>query len=229
MDDGLVLVWDVDQTLSGQYFDPNVFSKNPSVNPYDYVLLNPKALQVIQLANDAKKTGRVAIQGILTNNGDENFIRLIITAIENKLGQKPIFDFVMTRNHPSRESTDQQPKRLQDIQTMLNEIGAPTTNLANRVYFFDDMVHVLKYELPPNQYIQILPPFPGKDLYENPDLKGESDETNWQSILTALRQLPPLSPSTSKGGRRMRRLPKKSRRRHKKRSRQSRSIRDGSS
>ena len=220
MDDGLVLVWDVDQTLSGQYFDPNVFSKNPSVNPYDYVILNPKALQVIQLANDAKMTGRVAIQGILTNNGDENFIRLIVSAIENKLGQKPLFDFVMTRNHPSRESTDQQPKRLQDIQTMLNEIGVPTTNLANRVYFFDDMVHVLKSELPENQYIQILPPFPGKDLYENPDLKGESDETNWQPILTAL---------SSKGGRRQRKRPaKKSRRRHKKRSRQSRSIRDGS-
>jgi hypothetical protein len=225
MDDGLILVWDVDQTLSGQYFDPNVFLKNPTVNPYDYVILNPKALQVIQLANDAKTTGRVAIQGILTNNGDENFIQLIISAIENKIGQKHIFDFVMTRNHPSRESTDQQPKRLQDIQTMLNEIGAPTTNLANRVYFFDDMVHVLKSELPADHYIQILPPFPGKDLYENPDLNGESDETNWQSILTALRQLPP----PLKGGRRMRRPAKKSRRRHKKRSRQSRSTRDGSS
>jgi len=225
MDDGLVLVWDIDQTLSGQYFDPNVFTKNPAINPYDYVLLNPKALQVIQLANDAKMTGRVAIQGILTNNGDENFIRLIITAIENKLGQKPLFDFVMTRNHPSRESTDQQPKRLQDIQTMLNEIGAPTTNLANRVYFFDDMVHVLKSELPADHYIQILPPFPGKDLYENPDLKGESDETNWQSILTALRQLPS---QPSKGGRRIRRPAKKSRRRHKKRTRYSRSTRDGS-
>ena len=195
------------------------------MNPYDYVLLNPKALQVIQLANDAKMTGRVAIQGILTNNGDENFIRLIITAIENKLGQKPLFDFVMTRNHPSRESTDQQPKRLQDIQTMLNEIGAPTTNLVNRVYFFDDMVHVLKSELPADHYIQILPPFPGKDLYENPDLKGESDETNWQSILTALRQLPS---QPSKGGRRIRRPAKKSRRRHKKRTRYSRSTRDGS-
>ena len=180
---------------------------------------------MIQLANDAKMTGRVAIQGILTNNGDENFIRLIITAIENKLGQKPLFDFVMTRNHPSRESTDQQPKRLQDIQTMLNEIGAPTTNLANRVYFFDDMVHVLKSELPADHYIQILPPFPGKDLYENPDLKGESDETNWQSILTALRQLPS---QPSKGGRRIRRPAKKSRRRHKKRTRYSRSTRDGS-
>ena len=225
MDDGLVLVWDVDQTLSGQYFDPNVFTKNPEVNPYDYVLLNPKALQVIQLANDAKMTGRVAIQGILTNNGDENFIRLIITAIENKLGQKPLFDFVMTRNHPSRESTDQQPKRLQDIQTMLNEIGAPTTNLANRVYFFDDMVHVLKSELPADHYIQILPPFLGKNLYENPDLKGESDETNWQSILTALRQVPS---QPSKGGRRIRRPAKKSRRRHKKRTRYSRSTRDGS-
>lgn len=215
MDDGLVLVWDVDQTLSGQYFDPNVFSKNSSVNPYHYVLLNPKALQVIQLANDAKKTGRVSAIGIFTNNGNEDFISLIKSAI----GAESIFDFTITANRPNQTlgKNGQLVKTLAQIQEALPTLE----NLANRVYFFDDMPdHVIRDEIPADHYIQIQPPFPGKDLYGNPDLKGESDETNWQPILTAL---------SLKGGRRQRKRPaKKSRRRHKKRSRQSRSMREGS-
>jgi len=215
MDDGLVLVWDVDQTLSGQYFDPKKF--NPAVNPYDYVILNPKALEIIEKAIAAKSTGRVSVIGILTNNGDEEFIKIIINAIQKKLGQKPIFDFVMTRNHHSRRLNDHQPKRLVDVQTMLTEIGASTGNLANRLYFFDDMPdHEIRREIPPNHYIQITPPY----VHEVPDT------TNWEPIETALDTLP----AASKGGRRQRRRPaKKSRRRHKKRTRYSRSTRDGSS
>ena len=219
MDDGLVLVWDVDQTLSGQYFDPNVFSKNPSVNPYHYVLLNPKALDIIKKGLAAKSTGRVSAIGIFTNNGNEDFISLIKSAIEKTIEAESIFDFTITANRPNQTlgKNGQLVKTLAQIQE-----AVPTLeNLANRVYFFDDMPdHVIRDEIPADHYIQIQPPFPGKDLYENPDLKGESDETNWQPILTAL---------SSKGGRRQRKRPaKKSRRRHKKRSHQSRSIRDGS-
>jgi len=216
MDDGLVLVWDVDQTLSGQYFDPNVFLKNPAVNPYDYVILNPKALEIIEKALAAKSTGRVSVIGILTNNGDEEFITLIKSAIEKKIKAEPIFDFTMMRNHPSRELIPHQPKRLLDVETMLREIGRSTDNLRDRVYFFDDMPdHVIRGEIPPDHYIQITPPY----VHQVPDT------TNWSPIETALDTLP----AASKGGRRERRRPaKKSRRRHKKRTRYSRSMRDGS-
>ena len=217
MDDGLVLVWDVDQTLSGQYFDPNVFKKNPAVNVYQYVILNPKALKIIKKAFVAKSTGRVSVIGILTNNGDEEFINLIISAIEKELniGETP-FDFVMTRNHPSRRLNEHQPKRLLDVEIMLRKIGRSTDNLANRVYFFDDMPdHVIRGEIPPDHYIQITPPY----------VHEVADTTNWSPIETALDTLP----AASKGGRRERRRPaKKSRRRHKKRTRYSRSMRDGS-
>lgn len=216
MDDGLVLVWDVDQTLSGQYFNPKVFKKNAAVNLYKSVILNPKALDIIKKALTAKSTGRVSVIGILTNNGDEEFIKLIKSAIEKTIGAEPIFNFIMTRKHPSRELNEHQPKRLLDVETMLREIGRSTDNLRDRVYFFDDMPdHVIRGEIPPDHYIQITPPY----VHQVPDT------TNWEPIETALDTLP----AASKGGRRQRRRPaKKSRRRHKKRTRYSRSMRDGS-
>ena len=214
MDDGLVLVWDIDQTLSGQYFDPNVFTKNPAVNPYDYVILNPRALKIIENALKAKSTGRVSAIGLFTNNGNEDFISIIKSAIEKIIGIEPIFDFTITANRPNQTlgKNGQLVKTLAQIQDELPRLD----NLVNRVYFFDDMPdHVIRGEIPADHYIQITPPY---------DTTSQ-DTTNWSPIETALGQLPP----SSKGGRRMRRPAKKSRRRHKKRSRQSRSTRDGSS
>ena len=214
MDNGLVLVWDIDQTLSGQYFDPNVFTKNPAVNPYDYVILNPRALKIIENALKAKSTGRVSAIGLFTNNGNEDFISLIKSAIEKIIGIEPIFDFTITANRPNQTlgKNGQLVKTLAQIQDELPRLD----NLVNRVYFFDDMPdHVIREEIPEDHYIQITPPF----------TLGVQDTTNWSPIELALN--PPSQ--NLKGGRRMRRPAKKSRRRHKKRSRQSRSTRDGSS
>ena len=214
MDDGLVLVWDVDQTLSGQYFDPNVFLKNPAVNLYDYVILNPKALDIIEKALSAKSTGRVTALGIFTNNGNEDFISLIKSAIEKTIRAESIFDFTITANRPNQTvgKNGQLVKTLAQIQEALPTLE----NLANRVYFFDDMPdHEIRGEIPVDNYIQITPPY----------VLGVQDTTYWLPIEYALTQLPP----SSKGGRRPRRRPaKKSRRRNKKKSRQSRSMRDGS-
>ena len=200
MADGLVLVWDVDQTLSGQYFDPKLFT-NPKIKPLDYVILNPNALEVIKKAFLAKTSGRVSHIGILTNNDNEEFIRLVKEKIAIKTGYSDIFDFTITANRPNKNVgvNGQLVKSIATIQEVLPE----EKNLSERIYFFDDMPdHVIRGELlPADHYIQITP------------------------ILTALGTLPPAS----KGGRRQKRKPaKKSRRRNKKRSHQSRSIRDGS-
>ena len=95
MADGLVLVWDVDQTLSGQYFDPKLLT-NPKIKPLDYVILNPNALEVIKKAFLAKTSGRVSHIGILTNNDNEDFIRLVKEKIAIKTGYSDIFDFTIT-------------------------------------------------------------------------------------------------------------------------------------
>jgi hypothetical protein len=212
MSDGLVLVWDVDQTLSGQYFDPKLFT-NPKINPLDYVILNPNALEVIKKALIAKTSGRVSHIGILTNNGDEDFIRLVKHAISIKIDHPDPFDFTITANRNQNVGPNGQlVKSIATIQEVLPE----EKNLSERVYFFDDMPdHVIRGELHADHYIQITPPF----VFET------KDTTNWQPILDALATVTPAS----KGGRRQRRRPaKKSRRRNKKRSHQSRSTRDGS-
>lgn len=211
MADGLVLVWDVDQTLSGQYFNPKLFT-NPKIKPLDYVILNPNALEVIKKAFLAKTSGRVSHIGILTNNDNEDFIRLVKEKIAIKTGYSDIFDFTITANRPNKNVgvNGQLVKSIATIQEVLPE----EKNLSKRIYFFDDMPdHVIRDELlHADHYIQITPRF----VFE------EKDTTNWEPILTALG-------TNSKGGRRQKRRPaKKSRRRNKKRSHQSRSIRDGS-
>ena len=212
MADGLVLVWDVDQTLSGQYFDPKLFT-NPKINPLDYVILNPNALDVLKKALIAKTSGRVSHIGILTNNGDEDFISLVKHAISIKIDHPAPFDFTITANR--NQNVGPNGQLVKSIAT-IQEVLPQEKNLSERIYFFDDMPdHVIRGELPADHYIQITPPF----VFEI------KDTTNWKPILDALGTLPPAS----KGGRRQKRRPaKKSRRRNKKRSHQSRSIRDGS-
>ena len=214
MSDGLVLVWDVDQTLSGQYFDPKQYT-NPKIKLLNYVILNPNAREVIKTAFLAKTTGRVSHIGILTNNDNKEFISLVKEKIAIETGYSDIFDFTITANRPNKNigPNGQLVKSIATIQEVLPE----EKNLSERIYFFDDMPdHVIRDELlPADHYIQITPRF----VFE------EKDTTNWEPILTALGTLPPAS----KGGRRQKRRPaKKSRRRNKKRSHQSRSIRDGS-
>jgi hypothetical protein len=213
MSDGLVLVWDVDQTLSGQYFDPKLFT-NPKIKPLDYVILNPNAIEVIKKALLAKTTGRVSKIGILTNNDNEEFISLVKEAISIKIDHPTPFDFTITANRQN-QNVGPNGQLIKSIATIQEELPGEE-NLIKRIFFFDDMPdHVIRKELPANHYIQITPPF----VFE------VKDRTNWEPILTALATLPPAS----KGGRRQRRRPaKKSRRRNKKRSHQSRSIRDGS-
>lgn len=210
MSDGLVLVWDVDQTLSGQYFDPKLLT-NPKINPLDYVILNPNAREVIKTAFLAKTTGRVSHIGILTNNDNEEFISLVKKKIAIEIDYPARFDFTITANRPNKNigPNGQLVKSIATIQEVLPE----EKNLSERIYFFDDMPdHVIRGELPADHYIQITPPF----VFEI------KDTTNWKPILDALT-------TNSKGGRRQKRRPtKKSRRRNKKRSHQSRSIRDGS-
>jgi len=212
MPDGLVLVWDIDQTLSGQYFDPKLFT-NPKINPLDYVILNLNALEVIKKAIIAKKSGRVSKIGILTNNDNEEFITLVKEKIAIETGYSDIFDFTITANRQN-QTVGPNGQLIKSIATIQDKLPGEE-NLIKRVYFFDDMPdHVILKEFGDefkDHYIQITPPF-----------KFEiKDTTNWKPILDAL---------ASGGGRRQRRRPtKKSRRRNKKRSHQSRSIRDGSS
>ena len=169
MSNGLVLVWDMDATLVGNYIDP----EGP-----EELIFNERALAILKRATEARKTGKVAAIFLLTNNSDENFIRLVKFQLSQRLGVPLVFNYAMQRYHPARPLSQDPPKRLQDVEYMMREIRKPTDNLAERVFFFDDRAdHVIRSEIPADQYIQITPPY-------GPNIK---DQTNFKPINTAIR------------------------------------------
>ena len=167
--DGLVLVWDMDSTIVGNYFN---------VRSNQELIFNERAVAILKLAVEARKTGKVTAIFLLTNNSDEEFIKLMRTRLSLKLGVPRVFDFAMQRYHPSRPFSEDPPKRLQAVAFMMNAIKKPTTNLQNRVFFFDDRGdHEIRTEIPQNHYIQISPPY-------KPNIK---DATNFKPVANAIR------------------------------------------
>ena len=169
MSNGLVLVWDMDATLVGNYIDP----EGP-----EPLLFNERALAILKRATEARKTGKVAAIFLLTNNSDDKFIRLVKFQLSQRLGVPLVFNYAMQRYHPARPLSQDPPKRLQDVEYMMKEIRKPTDNLAERVFFFDDRGdHVIRSEIPEDHYIQITPPY-----------KAEvTDQTNFKPINAAIR------------------------------------------
>jgi hypothetical protein len=50
------------------------------------------------------------------------------------------------------EPKENPPKRLIDVESILKSIGKDSSDLAGRVYFFDDLHHEIEKELGPGQY-----------------------------------------------------------------------------
>lgn len=175
---GLVLVWDLDNTLSGEYSDR--------------ITLNPNAIRIFQKAINAKGTGTVSAIFLLTNNSDIIYIDKVRIELLKRLGlpenapSPAPFNYIMPRQHMSRPQSMDPPKRLEDVEFMMMQVKKGVGNLANRVFFFDDIpTHVLRNEIPPDHYIQIIPPF----------IAGRPDYTDYSLIE---RSLSPYS-----GGRRV--------------------------
>ena len=142
---GLVLVWDMDQTLIGNSIDTND------------LLFNPKALEVLKRAIELRPS-RVSGIFLLTNNPADTLINLFHIKLAYKLRVPYVFHGIMTATDQNRDVGLH--KRLVDIKELIERSSLDITNLENRVYFFDDVPdHVLRSELPDNHYIQITPPF----------------------------------------------------------------------
>jgi hypothetical protein len=151
---GLVLVWDMDNTLVGNYFDVATKSEK------DILHLNRKAVAVLQQALEARTRGNVDAIFMLTNNADKQFIEYVHDRLKTRLDVPVVFDYIMDRTHESRSPSDDPPKRLKDVEYMMEAVGLSTYNLANRVFFFDDIPdHKILAEIPPAHYIHIFPRF----------------------------------------------------------------------
>jgi hypothetical protein len=174
---GLVFAWDMDQTLIGNYF-------RLDQDPVPELDFNEKALAVLRQARESPKVAAIVLY---TNNSDRPFIEHVLSQIGVK------FDAIIDGNRPKVPNLVRDlPKTLKNIEVALEAVGLDSTNLKDRVYFFDDMPdHSLRDELtnPSVQYILMTPPY-----------KEGNDETNFGPALAALGAL-----SMKQGGRRRRR------------------------
>lgn len=176
---GLVFVWDLDNTLVGNYFDVTDSQSQERLH------FNQNALLVLSKAIQARSTGIVDAILLLTNNADKDFIVYVVRTLENMFRTPHIFDYIMDRNEPSRPQGDNPPKRLEDIEYMLRLLNKSIYRLASRVFFFDDIPdHELRSELPPTHYIQIEPAFHINTV----------DRTNFKPVMDAI---------SARGGRRV--------------------------
>jgi hypothetical protein len=169
---GFVFVFDLDQTIAGDYSQP------PYSPPYDSIQLNEFLIEnILKPLNkdDARSRGITDAIVLYTNNGNYQYIK----AVEDKISLTYIpgfqFDYIMWRTDPLRAyQLAGAPKVIDDVYTMLEEIRVPTADLPNRIIFFDDQMHFLVDEINRSNYIKIVPPFSKDSSY--------LDETNYSAV-----------------------------------------------
>lgn len=209
---GLIFVWDLDQTL---------------INVTDKVHINTEALKIMNTAFDS---GKLTANLMLTNNGNEGFIRAAQIELRDKYNQmfsksqrRFLFNLTYNANTQKRvpdmtvpensRTPGHKAKCLQDVINMLNQLGLPTDSdsLSSRVFFFDDLDHVIRTEIPEENYIQITPPFIKED-----DTNHKTDKTNYKPVLSALAALRQSGGASKKHTRKSKRSKSKKYKKHKK-------------
>lgn len=229
---GLILVFDLDQTLIDSTNLLQRKKEGESIWNFIEGYLNMRIIdEVLKPALKLRDTNSgVDAIFLLSNNNSSDYIINIIRYLSLKLGVDAIFDYVMIRNHPSRERSLNPPKRLADVEFMVNNMILPFSysdkySLARRIYIFDDNTrHQIRGEIPPDHYIEIQGPdldaaginkgfIAGKpDLSDYGTIEYELDIANKNkpskkpiSSMKAHLEPPPLS--LSHGGSRKRRRP----------------------
>jgi hypothetical protein len=160
---GLVLVFDLDQTLIDTNNDWSGIMDSLQdesltdqqfkdiINTKIVPLLNMTLInKILRPASVLRKTGQVAAIFMLSNNTRIEFAANVSYAIQELLKSVSkyhdskrgrhfyFFDYIMLRNHESRDGSANPPKSITDVETMLQKIGLPIRDLEERTYFFDD-------------------------------------------------------------------------------------------
>ena len=152
---GLVLVFDLDLTLveTDKIFE--IVSKNGTIHSDElYHHLNIRLIEDVLKPAVHLKGSTVAAILLLSNNSLEEYVKFICDSISRIIGVTDVFDLIVTRNGTKDvpRSGENPPKRLLDVEAMVKSIGKDTSNLADRVYFFDDLHHVIEKEIRPGHY-----------------------------------------------------------------------------
>ena len=132
--EGLIVVFDLDQTLIGWYSDTK---NNEAWSPVGMKFrLNTRAVSVLKEAFMAKKAGIVSTIMVLSNNTHPEEP---VTAIEKEVGSK--FDYIIGRNNPLRDKTN---ATIKDLATVNRVIGYDVE--PHKVWLIDDMPHKMVAE-----------------------------------------------------------------------------------
>ena len=176
---GIILVWDLDQTL---------------INGPEVENINENALRIM---HEAFESPKFTANLMLTNNGSEPFITMaqmaLLDAYNTMFPESKRFSlFSITYNAVTKSrvpdttvpvaqrTPGHKAKRIEDVAKMLNDLGLPIGSLPERVFFFDDLpAHVIRTQIPAANYIQITPPFN----------TVEEDRTNYAPVRAFLAQV----------------------------------------
>lgn len=197
---GLVLVFDLDQTLIDSSDLITTYKTEQIFLGKIKRALNIRLInEVLIPAAKLRESGQVDAILMLTNNNDNNYVSIVSFVISQVTGYiskfsssnndddiANFFDYIMTRNHPSRQPSGNPPKKLSNVRYMLNELRIPIDNLNERVYFFDDIEgHQIRGEINEGNYIHILP-----NKGSSGFTKGSPNITNYTHMLEGFYPVP---------------------------------------
>jgi hypothetical protein len=193
-----VLIWDLDETLVTGW------KRGWRIND---IVVNPKSAHILSTAVNLRSIGIVKYIFLLTNNSDRPYINAAIKRIgmhindlhlperqkmqmhrlsQMQMHRKPIFDCKLINDPRKRTynfSNDayNPDKSLRDVDYLLNCVKDGGDNTRYRILFFDDRGdHVMRKEIPADNYIQITPPFAHVE-------RGQQDRTPWAKVMRALK------------------------------------------
>jgi hypothetical protein len=227
---GLVLVFDLDQTLIDTHHDwrgimeslqdeslTNEQFKEKIHEKIDPLLNMNLIEKVLRPASKLRRTGQVSAIMMLTNNTSVIFSANVSYAIQEQLNSVSrfhdstknrhyyFFDYIMIRTHPSRNGSANPPKSIKDVKTMLGRLELPVEDLERRTFFFDDIGdHAIRADFQKagveDHYINILPGN-AADPESSGFTTGFADPTDYSSVEKALAEASaPSAPASAAGG-----------------------------
>ena len=213
---GLIFAFDLDQTLidsEGAFEELDADERKPvseqKVWNIIHQRLNMTLITKVLVPACALRDSGVGIDAIclLTNNSSREYVANIALYLKelmkskgkfNTIQKSPygnsefpetstVFDYIMVRQHGSRNRSGNPPKSLNDIAYMVTALGIPyrdMADLARRTFFFDDNTsHRIRQELTtygyPTHYTVIQGPDSVGDINKG-FIKGKPDFTDYK-------------------------------------------------
>jgi len=195
MQNGLVLVFDLDQTLiDSKGIVEEMKNGWETIEAYIQKSLNMRLInEILKPAIELRRSGKVSAILLLTNNRIESYIDSVEHYIGRHLNILPerVFDYMMSRDDPMREKSFNPPKSLMDVENILIKLNKPIIHLERRTFMFDDSsLHAIKRDLVlngyPGHYIQVIGPeyyyLPLYGCINKGFIAGQEDLTDYRII-----------------------------------------------